>query len=98
MIKNDSAAQVITCSLACWGVVAYLILYWPYADNKTNLLQLAVEICVAIVYTAAGILLQIDVDEEIIGWIIFVCVNLSFALQLSSIFLNAIKKLAAKFK
>jgi hypothetical protein len=62
------------------------------------MVQIVVEICVSVVYTIPGLLLKKEIDPEVIGWIIFSFINISYIIQLVPIILNAVRKLIRLIK
>jgi hypothetical protein len=98
LFKEFPIAQISIISVMCWIVVIYLIIYRPYLKKSNNLIQIIVEICVAVSYTVAGLLINDNTNKEIIGWTIFISANLSYIIQLISIIFPVLKKLYLKIK
>ncbi len=98
LIKMNSIIQLCAISLPCWSVVVYLLIYRPFVNKSTNMVQIVVEICVSVVYTIPGLLLKKEIDPEVIGWIIFSFINISYIIQLVPIILNAVRKLIRLIK
>jgi hypothetical protein len=98
IFKEFPIVQIIIITVICWIVVIHLIIYRPYVTKSTNLIQISVEICVAVSYTAAGLLISDNINKEPVGWTIFISVNLSYIIQLIHIIFTALKKLHAKIQ
>lgn len=98
IIKDYPIIQMSIISASCWSIVLYLVIYRPYQDKKTNIIQVSVEICISVVYSVLILLLNQIIDKEAVGWIIFISVNLSYIINLIPILFIAIMKIINRIR
>jgi hypothetical protein len=98
LFKDYTIIQISMVILSCWSIVLYLVIYKPYIQKMTNMIQISVEICISIAYTVLILLLKQELDQEAVGWIVFLSVNLSYIINLLPILMDAVKKLILRIR
>jgi hypothetical protein len=103
LLHNLPLAQVIICSLVCWTVIfmqvsIHILVTRPFKDMIHNVILIFIELSISICYTNAGILLNPDVDQEALMWIILGCMYSSYLLHSILGYYKIIKVIYPKIK
>jgi hypothetical protein len=98
ILRNYPEAQLTICGIGCWMIFIYVTFSRPFILKSNNFVNIGMELCISVAYTAVGMYKYGLVGKDVITWGIFVVIYLSYALNYGLLLYNLLKVIKNKMQ